>query len=106
MKQYNYFLVTRNADTTEGRGPKLPTDVAFTSQEAAVAFVESDHYKKWGVQNLTGSKYDVEETTVFVFDSVAQYKKSHPSMEAARKRQEALSKLTIEDRRALGLGDI
>jgi len=106
MMQYKYWQVLKNTDTTEGRGPMVPTDLAFTLEASALAFVKSDHYaKRWGVMGTPGSDYCVKEVTLFVYDSIDEYDQNTPERLRERKRQAALRKLSAEDRQVLGLED-
>tara|TARA_S200002703_G_scaffold127052_1_gene113653 strand:- start:3120 stop:3443 length:324 start_codon:yes stop_codon:yes gene_type:complete len=106
MEQHTYWQVLKNSDRTEGRGPMLPTDIAFTLQASALEFVKSDHYaKQYGVMGTPGSDYCVKEVTVFVYESMDEYNENRPERVEERKRQKALSKLSEEDRRVLGLED-
>jgi len=107
MKQHNYFQVLKNIDTTEGRGPMLPTDIGFTTEDAALEFVKSNTYaKKFGVMGTPGSDYCVDEVTLFVYDSVDEFMNKNPEVEQEKKRRTALKKLSAEERQLLGLGDI
>lgn len=47
------YLILRNADMTEGRGPMVPINVAFESWDQAVQYVEAQE----GVQGCRGEKY-------------------------------------------------
>lgn len=106
MEQHNYWQVLRNSDTTEGRGPMLPTDIAFILEASALTFVKSDHYAKtWGVQGMPGNDHCVKKMTVFVYDSLDDYNDNTPERVLERKRQAALCKLSTEDRQVLGLED-
>lgn len=104
MRQHNYFLVLKNRDTTEGRGPMLPTDIAFTHRQDAIEFVKGQVYaRKFGVQCTPGNDHCVEETTMFVYESLEEYMANASEMEKERKRRRALSKLTPEERKLLDL---
>lgn len=47
------YLVMKNADMTEGRGPMISTNIAFTSQKDAEQFCENQR----GVMGRSGEKY-------------------------------------------------
>lgn len=96
MKIYQTF---RNADDVEGRGPMIP-DLAFLHYEHAAEYVDSqpgimgrkgkwseDKYGDWYIREVEVLEYNVVE---------AKERKE-------RIKEEALSKLTDEEREVLGL---
>lgn len=99
----NIYLVMRNGDLTEGRGPMV-FKAAFTKPEDAVKYAKSiEPYGadvKIGKYNGTyadGQFTSVEEVTLHEsFESKAEF-------DIIRKREEALKKLTMEERKLLGL---
>jgi len=104
MKTIKFYQVMKNLDRTEGRGPMIPADIGFTNQTSALAFVTSDYYaKEYGVQGTPGSEYDVKERTYFIYDSFDEWDQHSPDRVDERKRENALAKLTVEERSLLGL---
>ncbi len=86
----------RNSDETEGRGPMVP-DLAFLHQPHAEKYINEQP----GVQRLLGRRGDWEIKPVNVIDyDIVQAKASKEKI-----RQEALRKLSREEKEALGLTD-
>jgi hypothetical protein len=104
MRKVTFFQVTRNSDSTEGRGHSVPTDIGFTHRADAVDFAKSRHYaKNYGVMGTPGSDFDVDEVTYFIYKSVEEWEDKAPGVEEERDRAAALSKLTDKERKLLGL---
>ena len=103
MRTTEYFAITANSDTTEGRGHKFDTGVVFTNEADAIAFATSSRYKRWGVQGTVGSKYDVRKCTTHIFDRLEDFDANWDTVQKVEQREKALAKLTAEDRKALGL---
>lgn len=101
MQKIKCFEVMGNTDTTEGRGP-MKVVARFRTREAAVTYVKSPLYAKWCVMGYLSNndeKYSIKEATLTILDSIEE-------LEAAEREQLkilALSKLTKEERAALGL---
>ncbi len=86
----------RNSDETEGRGPMVP-DLAFLHQAHAERYIDEQP----GVMGLLGRRGDWEIKPVNVIDyDIVQAKASKEKI-----RQEALRKLSREEKEALGLTD-
>lgn len=100
MQEIKCFEVMGNTDTTEGRGPKKVV-ARFKTQEVASAYVRSESYAQWcvmGVQNWEYDRTNIKENTILILDSMDE-------LEEVRKAnliQSALSKLTREEKEALG----
>lgn len=101
MQKIKCFEVMGNTDTTEGRGP-MKVVARFNTREAALVYVRSKAYSQWcvmGVQSWVYDSRNIVENTILIFDSMDE-------MEEVRKsklRKSALSKLTTEEKEALGL---
>ncbi len=93
------FVVNRNSDQTEGRGPLIPFCYADTKELALQIINSPIFYTKYGVQGCKEGDYLVRETQLVVFSNFEEFVLSEQS-EAAKK---ALAKLTTEDKEALGL---
>lgn len=94
------YIAQKNADTTEGRGPMINVCAFFTFEEAA-KFVDDKpgvmgRREKWSEKKWGG---DWKILPIAVFDNVAEYESEHQE----ELRQAALKKLTLEERRILGL---
>lgn len=101
MQTIKCFEVLGNTDTTEGRSP-MKVVARFSTREAAVTYVKSPKYAKWcvmGYLSTDDEKYNIKEATLTILDSIED-------LEAAETEQikvRALTKLTKEERDALGL---
>ncbi len=104
MKKLEYWEITQNADSTEGRGPSVATGFAATSKKVAPEIVKSPEYgKRFGVMGTKGNEYDVRECVVLVVDSFQEFCDALPISVQEKARLRALSKLNDEDRKVLGL---
>ena len=98
-----YYEITKNTDSVEGRGSTVGTNIFFWEHGDALAFVSSDRYRKFGVMGTTGSTYDIKRHSAKlpkIYTSLEEYDSEHSS-DTLRKK--ALSKLTKEEKRLLGL---
>lgn len=103
MQEIKCFEVLGHTDTTEGRGP-MKVVARFKTREAASAYVRSKSYAKWcvmGFQNLTYDIQNIRENTILILDSMDELEE----MRVSNLRQSALSKLTKEEKEALGYHD-
>lgn len=96
MKIYQTY---RNADMTDGRGPMIP-DLAFLFKKHADEYIDSKQgvmgiWRKWSITEH--GDWQVREIDVLE-SSVIDLEK-----ERARIREEALCKLTDQEREVLGL---
>ena len=99
MSTKKVFVVNRNSDQTEGRGPLIPFCYTET-RELALQIINSPiFYRKYGVQRCKEGDYLVRETELVVFSNFEEFMLSEQS-EAAKK---TLAKLTKEDKEVLGL---
>lgn len=101
MQEIKCFEVMGNTDTTEGRGP-MKVVARFKTRELASAYVRSKSYAQWcvmGVQNWVYDSQNIRETTIMILDSIDELEEVRKS----KLRQSALSKLTAEEKEALGL---
>lgn len=90
-----YYQTRRNADTNEGRGPMV-NDRAFVHYKDAAAYIDEQpgvqgHRRKWSEAKY--GDWDIQEVKVH----------TGPFDLNEDKRQKALSKLTAEERKLLGL---
>lgn len=90
-KTMNVYLVMKNADSMEGRGPML-IETAFFHGPHASHFIESQGGRDRGL-------WEVRELVVHEEQIDAS------AWQQEKVRQRALAKLTREEQRALGLGD-
>jgi hypothetical protein len=107
MPGNDYYEITKNSDSTEGRGVTESTGIFFWKHSDAVAFVKSERYRQFGVMGTCGSEFDIcKKTTKLprIFNNLAEYDEVHPDKEKLKRiKQEALAKLTDVEKRALGL---
>lgn len=100
MQTIKCFEVMGHTDTTEGRGP-MRVVARFSNRSAAELYVGSKAYAThcvMGYQSKSDLK-NIKETTITIMDSVDDLEKSN--LETLK--QNALAKLTKEERAALGL---
>ena len=102
MKTLTLYAVQKNADQTEGRGTM--TDVYYThTKDLALKIVNSPiFYKKYGVQGCSPYKngeYDVTQKEFIVLENMEDFF----NIEKNIKVQNALSKLTDDEKEILGL---
>ena len=103
MKTVTFFEVTKNSDSTEGRGHTLPTGIAFTEKDKAVEFACSDRYKPFAVMGCAGkySKFNVRKVTTVVYDDLSDYDNNSDAVKLEQTKSNALEKLTKEEIEAL-----
>ena len=102
MQTIIFYEVTQNSDRTEGKGFSAPTGLGFSTQQEAVAYAESaDYAAKFGIMGCPGSKYDVRKAVLHIFDDRNDMI-NYDSMLKETRKQQALAKLTKEEREALG----
>jgi hypothetical protein len=109
MKVINYYVITKNSDSIEGKGREVETDVAFTTEKDAIEFASSHHYKKYAVMGVVDKKYakhSVSKKTIMLFESVHDYSENNEETAKARLIASAMEKLTPEELKALGLEDL
>ncbi len=100
MQAIKCFEVMGHTDTTEGRGP-LKVVARFSTYEVAEQYVKSKAYSRWcvmGCQSADDIK-KIHEATVMVLDTVGELEQMYTEEVRAR----ALSKLSAEERKVLGL---
>ena len=98
-----YYEITKNSDSTEGRGVTVPTGICFWDKADALLFVKSDRYRKYGVMGGLGSEYDIKTKTTklpVIYSSIEEYDKIN---DVENIRKQALEKLTAQERKVLGL---
>ena len=107
MAQTDYYEITQNSDSTEGRGATVTTGIYFWKHEDALAFVKSDRYCRFGVMGTPGNEYDISKKTTKlpkIYSSLAEYDETNPNGETLKRiKKEALAKLTDAEKKALGL---
>jgi len=105
MKTVEYFEVTQNSDTTEGRGSTIGTGITFTTEKAAIDFVVSKHYKKYSVMGQPverrNASYHVDKVSVIVYDDVTDYEDNEESVRLNKLKESALKKLSADEQQAL-----
>lgn len=100
MQEVKCFEVMGHTDTTEGRSP-MKVVARFKTRTVAEMYVRSKSYAQWcvmGYQSVRDTE-NIKETTIMILDSMDE-------LEEVRKhnlRERGLSKLTKEEREALGL---
>lgn len=107
MKTEYIYIVSKNADFTEGRGPML-FDCAFTDGEVAISYVEDQDGIYGSPQKVErdkygafayGNGYDIKK--VPLYNSKEEISRVREDKEKAT----ALGKLTTREKRLLGLKD-
>lgn len=102
MKTITLYAVQKNEDQTEGRGPM--TDVYYThTKDLALKIVNSPlFYKKYGVQGCAPYKngeYDIKQREFLLLENMEDFF----NIEKNIKVQNALNKLTDEEKEILGI---
>lgn len=100
MQEVKCFEVMGHTDTTEGRTP-MKVVARFKTRIVAEMYVKSKSYARWCVMGYQSNDdvRNIKETTIMILDSMDE-------LEEVRKynlRERGLSKLTKEEREALGL---
>jgi hypothetical protein len=101
MQEIKCFEVMGNTDTIVGRGPKKVV-ARFKTREAAVAYVKSEFYAQWCVQEIKMWERDcrnIIETTIKILDSMDELNEVRKTL----LKESALAKLTKEEKEVLGL---
>lgn len=101
MLKLECYEVLGHTDTTEGRGP-MKVVARFSTYFESKKYVQSKAYAKWCVMGYQNPKTDVDNircTTIIILDTAEEM--DHITTEALKAR--ALSKLTKEEIKALGL---
>jgi len=94
------WIILKNNDQNEGRGPLVSTGIAFDAQGNAIKFVNGDYYAKhFGVQGTAGSEHCVE--CVEAYGSIAEFKEKDADAKRDALRKVAISKLTKDELDAL-----
>lgn len=93
------YQTMRNSDMTEGRGPMV-ADLAFTEREYAEDYIDSKpgvmgRRMKWSEQDY--GDWTIKEVEVLDYNPIEQER------ERKRLASQALRKLSIEEREALGI---
>lgn len=98
---HSWYVLMVNTDTVEGLGPSRPC-AYFRNMYAAVSVCNDQRfYSRHGVMGTPcDAKYVVQEHNITVYDSAEEYWEKHNENV---KRENALKKLTAEERRLLGL---
>jgi hypothetical protein len=106
------YVVKKNADFTEGRGPML-FDSVWEDGPEAVEYVRGKSGIYGSAQNIQMSKYDCyayangyQINEVPIYESLKQKADSEAELQALqdqREREQALKKLTDRERKLLGL---
>jgi hypothetical protein len=100
MQMIKCFEVMGNTDTAEGRGP-MQVVARFSNESAAIKFVKSPLYARWCVMGYQ-SKSDlnnIHETVITILDTCDELERER----CEKLKASAISKLTKEEREALGL---
>lgn len=101
MQTIKCFEVMGHTDTTEGRAP-MKVAARFTTRKEAEKYINSPAYTRWcvmGVPYKEAEKYHITEQTICVLDYVEEL----AELQKQETIQKALSKLTAEERKVLGL---
>lgn len=111
MVEISYYEILREKDQTEGRNGVAETGLCFNNKQEAILFASSDIWsKRYGVMGVSkGGLSYVKPVKKIVYDSVNEYAEKQgltKELEQSlieQKRQQALSKLTDDEKRLLGL---
>ncbi len=73
------YQITYNADSNEGRGPRVKTDIIFKDQYDALNFVKSDYYaEEYGVMSCRGNEHDISfYTPPNIYSNIEMFEKAH-----------------------------
>lgn len=97
------YSTYRNSDPTEGRGEAI-LDLTFASEEDATAYVESHPDPYHRPRQWTDGRYgDWEIRPVEVVESLADIPAANEYAKRRHIRQQALAKLSAEEREVLGI---
>lgn len=106
MKLVEYFVIMEEIDKTEGRRGLKDTSIAFRTEEAAIRFASSYHFKQFAIMgyvNASAAPTYVARRTLAILDDVDDYKAYAEKRRVAQIRDKALAKLTKKEREVLGL---
>ena len=101
METIELFATTRNTDQTEGRGANVPTGY-FRDRRIAEAVVMDKRYAQFcimGVQTNSDIKDMIDSKPINIYDSVEDFFNNLDG----KVRERAIAKLSMEERRVLGL---
>jgi len=103
MKTYTLWAVQANEDTCEGRGRNR--DILYTSDQATGLQIVKDptFYKQYGVQGCIPYKNGMNDVVNKIFNVFESFEEYQRSVDTEIKIQKALSKLTDEEKKLLGL---
>lgn len=97
------YIIYKNLDRTEGRGPCVPTNIIFTKEEDAEHFIKTEYFAEmYGVQGCPGDLSNIVKGTVYQYTSLDDFFEHNQSLEEIEK-EKALKKLTDREKKLLGL---
>ena len=100
MQKIKVFELTYNSDSCEGRGHTLIAARFRNKRDAETVAQDERFYKKFCVMGICDkSGHNVREAEYTILDSAAEFFDDQNE----QLRQQALRKLSAEERRALGL---
>ena len=101
MNTITYYEVTYNSDQTEGKGFTKNTGIAFSTEEQAIAFVESEHYRDYAVMGVTPkkgySKFNTVQRTATVFVDIHEYTENTKEIEKNNVLRKVKDSLTPQE---------
>lgn len=93
------YEITYNSDRTEGKGAQISTGFVAPKRIALEIVGSKTYAAKFGTMGCPGGQWDIKHYKAKVVNSVAEFEQALKT----DAREKALSKLTVEDRMALGL---
>lgn len=103
MATIEMYSVNTNSDSTEGRGYPIPV-AFFKSKDDARKVVRDERWARWCVMGYHNAdqaeQCDISRQTINLYDSAESFWERH---DEDNKRAKALTKLTDEEKKLLGL---
>ncbi len=102
MITIEYFVIMAEKDQCEGRGGLEETSIYFLNYQDALEFTkrkEMQEFTVMGHVRAEGHKELIKEKTTIIFDNLNEYTEQYKN----KLKQQALAKLTLEEKRILGL---
>jgi hypothetical protein len=103
MNSMSGYIIYKNLDRTEGRGPCVPTNIMFEKEIDALAFIATGYFAEtYGVQGCAGGPSNIVHGTFRQYTSLDDFFGHKKSLEEIEK-EKALNKLTDREKKLLGL---
>lgn len=104
MTRIKLYVLMADHDTTEGRGPMYELGY-FRTYEDALKVRNDPRYARWCVMGVhrpvKEGTYEIREKVYLINESADEFWGN----DEASRREKALAKLTVEERKLLGLKD-